>query len=129
MEAYHRYTPFDPASEGQQVVVDMSFMGQAPLDINRKLQILEGLQEMTLNDLVKEEERVYYKRENEEEEQRKQKEQEEHENKREKRHNQNLTQILAAVVGGSPHSRTQRENRADRAPGQHSLQTSLQRSM
>ena len=45
MEAYRRYTPFDPSSEGQQVAVAMAFIGQSASDIKRKLQRLEGQKE------------------------------------------------------------------------------------
>jgi hypothetical protein len=40
MEAYRRYTPFDPSSEGQQVAVAMAFIGQSASDIKKKLQRL-----------------------------------------------------------------------------------------
>ena len=67
MEAYRRYTPFDSTSESQQAAVAMAFIGQSALDIKRKLQRLEGLHAMALQDLVKEAEKVYHKRETEEE--------------------------------------------------------------
>ena len=66
MEAYRRYTPFDPTSESQQATVAMAFIGQSALDIKRKLQRLEGLHTMALQDLAKEAEKVYHKRETEE---------------------------------------------------------------
>lgn len=53
MEAFRRYTPFDPTSEGQRASVAMAFIGQSALDIKKKLQRLEGLQDFTLQDLVK----------------------------------------------------------------------------
>lgn len=66
MEAYKRYTPFDLQSEEQHTSVTMSFMSAS--DIKKKLQRLEELLEkMTLKDLVKEADKVYYKRETEEE--------------------------------------------------------------
>ena len=67
MEAYRRYTPFDSTSKSQQAAVAMAFIGQSALDIKRKLQRLEGLHAMALQDLVKEAEKVYHKRETEEE--------------------------------------------------------------
>ena len=67
MEAFRRFTPFDPTSEAQKASVALAFIGQSALDIRRKLQRLEGLQEAELRDLVKEAEKVYYKRETEEE--------------------------------------------------------------
>lgn len=61
MEAYRRYTPFDPTFEGQQAVVAMAFIGQSASDIKKKLQQLEGLQDYTLQDLVKEAKKVFHK--------------------------------------------------------------------
>ena len=99
MEAYRRYTPFDPLSEGQRAAVAMAFIGQSAPDIKKKLQRLEGLQDHTLQDLVKEAEKVYHKRETEEERQeREKKEMEERENRRDRRQERNLSKILAAVV-------------------------------
>lgn len=108
MEAFRRYTPFDPTSEGQRASVAMAFIGQSAIDIKRKLQRIEGLQDYTLQDLVKEAEKVYHKRETEEEkEQRKEKEREERESKRDRRQEKNLTRILAAVVGERGQEQTQ----------------------
>ena len=61
--------PFDPTSECQQAAVAMAFIGQSACDIRRRLQHLEGLQMLSLQDLVKEAERegVYHKRETDEE--------------------------------------------------------------
>lgn len=99
MEAYRRYTPFDPLSEGQQAAVTMAFIGQSAPDIRRKLQRIEGLQDYSLRDLVKEAEKVYHKRETEEEKQEREKrEREEREDIRDQRRERNLTKILAAVV-------------------------------
>ena len=82
----------------------------------KKLQRLEGLQEAELRDLVREAEKVYYRRETEEEkEQRKEKEREEREERRDRRQEKNLTKILAAVVEGkSSREREEREERRDR---------------
>ena len=75
LEAFRRYTPFDPTSEAQKASMALAFIGQSALDIRKKLQRLEGLQEAELHDLVKEAEKLYYKRETEEErEQRKERE-------------------------------------------------------
>ena len=65
MEVYWRYTPFDLASEGQQAGVAMAFIGQSASDIKKKLQRLEGLQDYTLQDVVKEAEKVFHKRKTE----------------------------------------------------------------
>jgi hypothetical protein len=58
MEAYRCFTPFDPTSESQQAAVAMAFIGQSASDIKRKLQRLEGLHAMAIQDLVKEVETV-----------------------------------------------------------------------
>ena len=88
----------------------------------RKLQRLEGLQDYTLQDLVKEAEKVYHKRETEEEKQeREDKEVEERENRHEGQQDRNLTKILAAVVGGESSEKGQSgylRNRARRPPGE-----------
>lgn len=77
----------------------MSFIGQSYPDIKRKLKRLEGLQDLTVRDLVKEAEKVYHKRETEEEKrEREGKEREETEDERDRCRDQNLTRILAAVV-------------------------------
>ena len=56
----------------------MAFIGQSATDIQRKLQGMDGLQDMALRDLVKEAEKVFYKRETaEKKEQRMEKEHEE----------------------------------------------------
>ena len=67
MEVYWRYTPFDLASEGQQAVVAMAFIGQSASDIKKKLQWLGGLQDYTLQHVVKEAEKVFHKQETGEE--------------------------------------------------------------
>ena len=67
MEVYWRYTPFELASEGQQAVVAMAFIGQSSSDIKKKFHWLEGLQDYTFLDLVKEAENVFHKRETKEE--------------------------------------------------------------
>uniref|UniRef100_A0A8D1F2I0 Core shell protein Gag P30 domain-containing protein n=1 Tax=Sus scrofa TaxID=9823 RepID=A0A8D1F2I0_PIG len=86
MEAFRRFTPFDPTSEAQKASVALAFIGQLAQNIRKKLQRLEGLQEAELRDLVKEAEKVYYKRETEEErEQRKEREREKREKRRDRR--------------------------------------------
>ncbi|CAD7671625.1 unnamed protein product [Nyctereutes procyonoides] len=107
IEGYRMYTPFDPLAEDRQPDVIMSFIGQSASDIRNKLQRLEGLQGYTLQDLVKEAEKVFNKRETlEEREERIRKEQEEREDKRDKRRNKELTRILATVVQGSGQSKS-----------------------
>ncbi|XP_013360993.1 PREDICTED: uncharacterized protein LOC106146847, partial [Chinchilla lanigera] len=60
MEAYRRYTPFDPQDENSQGSIAMAFITPSALDIRKKLQRLDGLQTATLRDLVKEAEKVYF---------------------------------------------------------------------
>jgi hypothetical protein len=64
IQAWHS---FDPTSEGQKVAVAMAFIGQSASDIRRRLQCLESLQPLSLQDLVKEVEKVCHKRQTEEE--------------------------------------------------------------
>lgn len=66
-EAYRRYTPFNPESEEQRASVAMSFIGQSAVDIRHKLQRLEGLQDLSIQDLVSEANKIYHKRETQEE--------------------------------------------------------------
>uniref|UniRef100_A0A5F9D197 CCHC-type domain-containing protein n=1 Tax=Oryctolagus cuniculus TaxID=9986 RepID=A0A5F9D197_RABIT len=128
MEAYRRYTPFDPQSEGQRGSMSMAFIGQSAPDIRHKLQRLEGLQDLTLQDLVKEADKVFYKRETEEEkEQRREREREEQDRKREtekeererardKRRNRDLARILATVVDSGGSKRAGRPGQRRRPP-------------
>ena len=100
MEVYWRYTPFDLASEGQQAVVAMAFIGQSASNIKKKFHWLEGLQDYTFLDLVKEAEKVFHKRDTKEEKkEREGREAEEREERRVRKQERNLTRILAAVVG------------------------------
>ena len=58
-------------SEGQRASEIMAFIRQSAPDIKRKLQRVEGLQDYTIRDVVKEAEKVYHKREVEDEKQEK----------------------------------------------------------
>ena len=57
------YTPFDPSSPEHRGNVSMAFIGQSVQDIRNKLQRLEGLQDYSLQDLMREAEKIYNKRE------------------------------------------------------------------
>ena len=86
-------------SEGQRASVIMAYIGQSAPDIRRKLQRIEGLQDYTIKDVVREAEKVYHKRETEEEKlERERKERREDEDKRDRRQEKALTRILATVV-------------------------------
>lgn len=88
----------------------MAFIGQSSPDIRNKLQRVEGLQDYTLEDLMKEAEKIINKRETpeereerlrkiqEEREDRLRKEQEEKEEKCDKKCSRELSKILATVV-------------------------------
>ena len=77
----------------------MAYIGQSAPDIRRKLQRIEGLQDYTIRDVVREAEKVYHKRETEEEKlERERKERREDEDKRDRRQERALTRILATVV-------------------------------
>ena len=92
MEAYRRYTPFDTMSEGQWASVIMAYIGQSAPDIRRNLQRIERLQDYTIRDVVREAEKVYYKRETEEEMlEREKKERRKDEDNRERRQEKALT--------------------------------------
>ncbi|KAL6092726.1 hypothetical protein STEG23_000168 [Scotinomys teguina] len=111
LEAFRRYTPYDPSTEELKATVALSFIGQAAPDIRKKLQRMDGLQNLTLGDLVKEAEKMFYKRETvEEKEQRLEKEREEKEKLRDKRRDRELTKILATVIvdRGEPRPRRDR---------------------
>lgn len=61
------YTPFDPNGPKHRGNVSMAFIGQSARDIRNKLQRLEGFQDYTLQDLMKEAEKIFNKRETPEE--------------------------------------------------------------
>ncbi|XP_029420104.1 uncharacterized protein LOC108491182 [Nannospalax galili] len=85
-EAYRRFTPFDPDSPGQEVSVSMSFIWQSAPDIKVKLQRIENLQGQSLQDLLREAERIFNKRETQKErEERQRREAEDRENARDRR--------------------------------------------
>lgn len=106
MEAYRRYSPFDPQSEQMQGTVAMTFIGQSAPDIRKKLQRSEGLPTFNLQDLVKEAEKVYFKRETEEEK----------EIKKEKRQAREFGKILATVVTKAAQSEEQEDKKKPRRP-------------
>lgn len=62
MEAYRKYIPFNPTSETHKASVIMAFVGQSVADVRKKLQRLEDIQGKTLQDLLKEAEKIFSKR-------------------------------------------------------------------
>ncbi|ERE66457.1 Gag polyprotein [Cricetulus griseus] len=62
-EAYRMYTPYNPEDPGQATNVSMSFIWQSAPDRRNKLQRLGNLQGYTLQDLLKEAEYIFNKRE------------------------------------------------------------------
>lgn len=92
-------------SEGQRASEIMAFIRQSAPDIKRKLQRVEGLQDYTIRDVVKEAEKVYHKRETEDEKQEREKrEKREDEDRRDRK--RLLTRILATVVDRDKRDRT-----------------------
>ena len=67
MEAFRQYTPMDPQADESRAAVLLAFMNQAAPDIRRKLQKIEGLGELSIQDLVREAEKVFNNRETPEE--------------------------------------------------------------
>lgn len=99
LEEFRMYSPFDPEALEHKATVVMAFIDQAASDIKGKLQRLDGIQTYGLQELVREAEKVYNKRETpEEREARLAKEQEEREDRRDRKRDKHLTKILAAVV-------------------------------
>ena len=99
LEGFQMYTPLDPEALEHKATVAMAFIDQAALDIKGKLQRLDGIQTYGLQELVKEAEKVYNKRETpEEREARLAKEQMEREDRKDRVRDKHLTKILAAVV-------------------------------
>nr|WP_302850386.1 hypothetical protein [Pseudomonas aromaticivorans] len=103
------YTPYDPEDPGQATSVSMSFIWQSAPDIRNKLQRLENLQGYTLQDLLKEAERIFNKRETQtereerwrketkEREERLRHEAEEKEVARDRKQNKEMSRLLATV--------------------------------
>ena len=93
------YTPYDPEDPGQVTSVVMSFIWQSSPDIRSKLQRLEGLQGYTLQDLLKEAEKVFNKRETpEEKEERLWHRMKATQDERDKRRTREINKVLATVV-------------------------------
>lgn len=109
------YTPYDPEDPGQATNVSMSFIWQSVPDIRNKLQRLENLQGYSLQDLLKEAERIFNKREtHDEREERLRKEAEERENARDHKRNKELSRLLATVVQDSHRADRKGEQRRPR---------------
>ena len=67
MEAFRQYTPMDPQADESRAAVLLAFMNQAAPDIRRKLQKIEGLGKLSIQDLVRAAEKVFNNRETPEE--------------------------------------------------------------
>ena len=63
MEAFRQYTPMDPQTEESHTAILLAFVNQAAPDFRRKLQKIEGLEEQTIQDLLKAAENVFNNRE------------------------------------------------------------------
>ena len=67
MEAFRQYTHMDPQADESRAAVLLAFMNHAAPDIRRKLQKIEGLGELSIQDLVRAAEEVFNNRETPEE--------------------------------------------------------------
>ena len=67
MEAFRQYTPMDPQADESRAAVLLAFVNQEAPDIRRKLQKIEGLGELSIQDLVRAAEKVFNNREEREE--------------------------------------------------------------
>lgn len=76
MEAFHQHTPYDPSKDEYRPNVVMSFVEQSSVDIKKKLQRMDGLQDKSLRELVQVAETVYLRETEEEKKERERKEQE-----------------------------------------------------
>ena len=107
-EAYRIYTPYDPEDPASNL--SMSFIWQSAPDIRKKLDRMDNLKESSLQDLLKETERIFnkrktqeerderLKREAEERDERLRKEAEEREALRDRKRNREMSKLLATVV-------------------------------
>lgn len=59
MEAFRQYTHMDPQADESRAAVLLAFMNHAAPDIRRKLQKIEGLGELSIQDLVRAAEKVF----------------------------------------------------------------------
>lgn len=107
-EAYRIYTPYDPEDPGCNLA--MSFIWQSAPDIRKKLERLEGLRESTIQDLLKEAERIFNKREKRDLKKRQKKEK----NQRERRRSKEINRLLATVVSGQQLGRQVGDRRGPR---------------
>ena len=108
MEAFRQYTPMDPQTEESHTAILLAFVNQAAPDIRRKLQKIEGLEEQTIQDLLKAAEKVFNNRETPEEREERiqweerelaekiRKEDREHSAKENRKNQRELAQILFA---------------------------------
>ena len=67
MEAFRQYTPMDPQADESRAAVLLAFVNQEAPDIRRKLQKIEGLGELSIQDLVRAAEKVFNNRDTPEE--------------------------------------------------------------
>ena len=114
MEAFRQYMPMDPQADESRAAVLLAFVNQAAPDSRRKLQKIEGLGELSIQDLVRAAETVFNNRETpEEREERIRREEREHEEwirqeerecraKENRRNQKELAQILFAGTRKGP---------------------------
>ena len=106
MEAFRQYTPMDPQADVSRAAVLLSFVNQAAPDIRRKLQKIEGLGELSIQDLVRAAEKVFNNRETpEEREEQIRREEREYRAEENRRNQKELPQILFAGTRKGPEAR------------------------
>ena len=93
----------------------MSFIWQSAPDIRKKLERMDNLKESTLQDLLKEAERIFNKRETQEErDERLRKEAEKREDIRDRKRNKEMSKLLATVVSGQQQDRQEGDKKGPR---------------
>ncbi|XP_076416472.1 uncharacterized protein LOC143270431 [Peromyscus maniculatus bairdii] len=93
-EAYRMYTPYDLEDTGQAPGVILSFIYQSSPEIRAKLQRLVGLHSFSLSDLLREEEKVFNKRETPKERKERMWQRQE---ERDKKSNREISKVLATL--------------------------------
>ena len=113
MEAFRQYTPMDPQADESRTAVLLAFVNQAAPDIRRKLQKIEGLGELPIQDLVRAAEKVFNNRETpEEREERIRREEKEYRAEENWRNQKELVQILFAGTRKGPEAPRTKDTRS-----------------
>ena len=113
MEAFRQHTPMDPQADESHAAVLLAFVNQAAPDIRRKLQKIEGLGELSIQDLVRAAEKVFNNRETpEEREEQIRREEREYRAEENWRNQKELAQILFAGTRKGPETPRTKDTRS-----------------